>query len=83
MWRLFPLHNDRFGRKSWVNFPHSQQLEGMTSANVTWLQSFFFLFFRGIGQWGEKSVWLLTFKNVNKLKKVTNNLEFFPCVIQI
>lgn len=44
---------------------------------------FFFNFFQSIGQWGEKSVWLLTFKKVNKLKRVTNNLELFPFVIQI
>lgn len=57
MWQLFPLHNDGFGRKRWVNFPNSQQLEGATSTNVTWLSSSMLIFFWKYKATG-KSLWL-------------------------
>ena len=48
MWQIFPLHNDGLGRKKWLNFPNSQQLEGVPSTNVSWLFFSILIFFLSI-----------------------------------
>lgn len=50
MWQLFPLHNDGLGKKRWVSFPISQQLEGVTSPSVNWLFPSILIYFLSIWQ---------------------------------
>lgn len=77
MWQIFPLHNDGLGRKKWVNFPNSQQLEGVPSTNVSWLfLSILIYFFKYIAT--GKVCAFAVFIEVNKGRGILNGfLRFF------
>lgn len=89
MWQLFPLHNDGLGRKRWVNFPNSQQLEGVTSyqCQLALLLSldFFFVFFLSVWQQGKVCAFTnFFFFQINKLKGIImDSSDFSPFVLQI